>query len=291
MLTRADIPRLLTSGLRTEFMNGQKSVVTIYQDVTTEIPSTKASEVYAWLGSTPRLRKWKDERQAKAIIEHGFTVVNEDYEASISVDKNALDDDQYGQIKIRVNAIGAAAKKGYDEFYTTVLEAGETSLCYDGQYYFDSDHSEGSSGTQSNLFTSSSLTIAHVETVISAMIVYKDDVGGLVGINPTHIMVPPALEWTARAIFEPMGTGDTNANNALRGRLKIIVNPYLTSTTTYYIMDLSAPVKPIIFQNRKALTFDTDDGALFDHKEIKYGVDGRFAFGYADWRQCAICKA
>lgn len=292
MLNKGDIPRLLTSGLRTEFMKGAKTVTTFYQELTTEIPSTKSKEVYDWLGATPGLREWKDERQAKALLEHGFEVTNKDYEATISVNKNAMDDDQYGQIKIRVNGMGVAAKKGYDKFYVTTLEAGTTSLGYDGQYFFDTDHAEGISGSQSNYFTSKALTVGNAQTVISAMMQYKDDQGELVVVNPTHIMVPPALEWTARGIFEPQATnGDTIANNVLRGRLKVIVNPYLTLTTTWYVMDLSWPMKPIIFQNRKPLTFDTDEGHLFNHKEIKYGVDARFSFGYADWRYIARAVA
>ena len=33
---------------------------------------------------------------------------------------------------------------------TTLMIAGESSLCYDGQYFFDTDHSDGASGTLSN---------------------------------------------------------------------------------------------------------------------------------------------
>jgi phage major head subunit gpT-like protein len=44
MLTRADISRLLTSGLKTQFMKGMKGIDPIYTKYTTEIPSTKESE-------------------------------------------------------------------------------------------------------------------------------------------------------------------------------------------------------------------------------------------------------
>ena len=217
MLTRKDIARLLTSGVRTEFQKGVSSIVNVYPQITTEIPSTKAEEVYAWLGSNPRLREWKDERRGKALLEKGFTLKNKDWEATISVDRNAMDDDQYGQVKIRANTLGASAKKGYDEELATVIQAGETELCYDGQYYFDTDHSEGSSGSQSNYSASGlALSVANAKTVITTMMAYKDDQGGIVGINPTHIMVPPALEFTAREIFDPQGTGDTNANTSLK---------------------------------------------------------------------------
>ena len=54
------------------------------------------------------------------------------------------------------------------------------------------------------------------------------------------------------------------------------------------MMDLSQPVKPIIFQNRKPITWaglDKDtDYEVFMRRTIYYGVEARFAFGYGDWR-------
>lgn len=53
MLTRKDVARLLTAGLQTIFKAAYDGVATLYQEITTEVPSTKASEDYGWLGSTP----------------------------------------------------------------------------------------------------------------------------------------------------------------------------------------------------------------------------------------------
>lgn len=286
MLTRSDIPRLLQAGVKTEFFNAYNTAPAgLYEQITTEVPSEKAEEVYARLGANPRLREWRDERAPKALLEHGFTIKNKDREATIEVDKNALDDDQYGQVIVRARTMGAGVKADYDYILSGIIEEGHTTLCYDGQNYFDTDHSEGESGTQSN-YTSTglALTIPNAKTVISAMQLYKDDRGRLAGINPTHIMVPTALEWTAREIFDPQGTGDTNANTSLKGRLKVVVNPRLTSTTARYVMDLSKAVKPFIYQNRKPLTRDEDDTKLFNKKVIQMGVYARFAFGYCDRR-------
>lgn len=104
-------------------------------------------------------------------------------------------------------------------------------------------------------------------------------------------MIPEALRFTAREIFEPIGTGDTNANTSMKGLCQIIINPYLTSTTTWYFLDLSKPVKPFIYQNRQELSFDTDLSNLFMRRELIYGVDARFAFGYGDWRLAMQCNA
>lgn len=102
MIRQSDLPKLMTAGLQTIFMTAAQTYSPIYPMMTTEVPSTKESEVYDRLSSTPSLREWKAERAPKALLENGFTLKNKDYETSISVNKNAMKDDQYGQIKIRV---------------------------------------------------------------------------------------------------------------------------------------------------------------------------------------------
>lgn len=301
MLTRSDIPKLLTAGLKTEFFKAYDWLKTIYQDFTTEVPSNKASEIYAWLWSTPTLRKWRDERQAKGLRENGFTLVNEDYEATLEVHRNALDDDQYGQIKIRAQQLGSEAKKGYDIFAAATVEAGVSSVCYDGQNFFDTDHLEGDSGVQSNYSASwMPLNATNVKTIIATMGSYKNDQGQLAWVNPTHIMIPKNLEYTAKEIFDPQFVKvSTNPSQAaLSGVLQVIVNPYLSQTgganAAYYVLDLSQPVKPFIFQNRQKMTFAALDNAEayenFMRKKIYYGVDARFAFGYGDWKLAYYAK-
>jgi phage major head subunit gpT-like protein len=289
MLTRADIPRLLLAGLKTEFQNSYNAVQTVFQEFTTEVKSTKAEEVYAWLGATPKLRKWRDERMPKAMREHGFTLKNEDYEASIEVHKNALDDDQYGQIKIRVSAMGTEAKKGYDIFAAECVEAGHTTVCYDGQNFFDTDHQEGKSETHSNYSSSGmALSAANIKTIVSTMRGYTNDEGTLAGINPTHIMVPTILQFTAVELFVNTVVNVTTdpAKAAIAGLLKVIVNPYLSNAgganAAYYVLDLSQPVKPFIFQNRQNMEFaaldNPKDEEVFKRKKLLYGVDARFVF-------------
>ena len=69
---------------------------------------------------------------------------------------------------------------------------------------FDTDHSEGSSGTQSNYQASSyALASDKVKLVVTAMRGFKDDKGVPAGINPSHIMVPTGLEFTAKELFDP----------------------------------------------------------------------------------------
>jgi len=69
---------------------------------------------------------------------------------------------------------------------TTLIVNGASSVCYDGQYFFDNDHSEGDSGTQSNALsgaaaTGTQPTAAEAEAAlmacVAAILGYKDDQG------------------------------------------------------------------------------------------------------------------
>lgn len=111
-------------------------------------------------------------------------------------------------------------------------------------------------------------------------------------------MVPTCLEWTAKELFDPTAVAVTTdpAKAVLRGRVKVSVNPYLSSASganaPYYFMDLSGAIKPFIFQIRKPLKFDQvttanpDTNAFMTDSNL-YGVAGRHAFGYGDWRLCS----
>jgi phage major head subunit gpT-like protein len=69
---------------------------------------------------------------------------------------------------------------------------------------------------QSNNLTSTALSVTNAQTAYTAMTSFKDDKGEPAGVRPTHIMVPEALRFEAEKIFNPQGTGDTNANTVMK---------------------------------------------------------------------------
>lgn len=302
-VNRGDIPKLITSGLRTEFMGDKGFGLTqsdVYKTIALEVPSTKASETYAWLGQLPKMREWLSERTIMGLSEHGFSIVNKDFESTIRVDRNALEDEQYGQFKVLAGLLGQEARRFYDEYLMTVIEA--NGLCYDGQNFFDTDHSEGISGSQSNAPAAASAYdftaangVAVLNKVASAMAQMKGDNGKHFGAKVTHVLVPTSLEWVARELFDPTyrGTGTTTAADMGKGRVQILVSEYLTNESTIehspvYWLDLSKPVKPFIFQNRKNPEFvaldKSDSYENFMSKGILYGVDNRFNMGFGLWQ-------
>ncbi|MGL9774583.1 MAG: Mu-like prophage major head subunit gpT family protein [Sodalis sp. (in: enterobacteria)] len=67
---------------------------TQWEKVATLVPSTGKENTYAWLSRFPRMRKWISDKQVKALAASTYTLINDDYEATVEVDRNDIQDDQ-----------------------------------------------------------------------------------------------------------------------------------------------------------------------------------------------------
>ncbi|MCC7546188.1 MAG: Mu-like prophage major head subunit gpT family protein [Burkholderiales bacterium] len=134
---------------RAAFNEGFRGVSPQWSQVATLVPSTTRIEEYGWIGQFPKLREWIGDRQVKALSQFGYTIRNKDYESTIAVDRNDINDDRYGIYNPLFQEMGFAAATHPDELVFALLAAGFATACYDGQYFFDSDHPVGS-GTVSN---------------------------------------------------------------------------------------------------------------------------------------------
>jgi len=291
-IVKSDIPKLLEAGLRAVFFEAYEAAPGDWERIATVVPSEHDTEKYAWLGSVPKMREFKDERVPAGLLPHDYSIKNRTWEASIAVERAALEDDQYGQIKLRVQELAQEAKRHQDELVFSLLKDGFTSLCYDGQYFFDTDHAEGDSGTQSNRGTSA-LSASSLQAAFTAMMKFKDDKGKPMGIIPDALVVPPDLKWTAMELLESVYAPDTAAGktemrkNVLSGALDMIVSPYLSDSNDWLLLCTKRVVKPIIFQSRvpvefAALEANSENGFMRD--EYVYGVRARYNVGYGLWQ-------
>jgi len=104
------------------------------------IKSTTKSNTYGWLGKFPSLRKWIGDRVIDSMKAHSYQIVNEDFEATVGVDRNDIEDDELGIYAPLFAEMGRSAGVHPDELCFGLLGAGFTTPCYDGQYFFDTDH-------------------------------------------------------------------------------------------------------------------------------------------------------
>jgi phage major head subunit gpT-like protein len=69
-----------------------------------------------------------------------YSLTNKDYENTIGVNRNDFDDDNLGIYAPMFTNFGLTAQQFPDTLVWPLLKAGFTSLCFDGQYFFDTDH-------------------------------------------------------------------------------------------------------------------------------------------------------
>lgn len=136
-------------GFKAAFTSGFAGVQPIRGMLSTEVPSSTAAENYNWLGDIPEMREWIGDRQIKNLSAFGYSLRNKPFEVTIGVDRDTLEDDTYGIVRPRFEMMGNSAGLHGDRLLFDLIQAGTATACYDGQYFFDTDHPVGA-GTVSN---------------------------------------------------------------------------------------------------------------------------------------------
>jgi phage major head subunit gpT-like protein len=138
----AAILQALNTGVKKNFQDGyaQMRAAAFWEQVATLVPSTTASNTYGWLGDFPKLREWVGDRVVKDIKEAGYSISNKLYEATLGVQRTQIEDDQYGHYSPIAKSMGQEAAQHPDRLLQTLITGAGASLCYDGQYFFDTDH-------------------------------------------------------------------------------------------------------------------------------------------------------
>ncbi len=134
---------------KTIFNETFQGVKPMWDQVAMRVPSSVREETYAWLGNFPKLREWIGDRQVKNLQTHSYSIRNKDWESTVEVDRNDIADDAIGVYRPMFNEMGRSAAAHYDELVFGLLPLGFSTVCYDGQYFFDTDHPVGG-GTVSN---------------------------------------------------------------------------------------------------------------------------------------------
>lgn len=274
-----------------------------------EFRSNQDSETYKWLGFSPAVREWIGGRQAKGLRENGITLVNKRYESTLEIDVDDLRRDKTGQIRVRIAELADRVNQHWASLLSTLIINGGATVCYDGQYFFDTDHAEGSSGTQLNALAAAQVGALDVATAASPtsnemaqailgcigyMYGYKDDQGEPMneGARKFSVMVPTNL-WSpaAQAISSNMlSTGTGAVDNPLKNvglDVSLIPNPRLTTTTVFYVFRTDGRARPFILQNEEDVTMEAiAEGSeeAFKNNRHLYGVKALRNGGYGYWQ-------
>lgn len=292
-----DYPKILKNAIKSTFFEAYNNEPDgIYPELVTVVESGRGrmSETYGFLGNNPAVREWLDERTSGRPDEYEYVIKNRKWESTLEIKREDVDADQYGQIRLRVQQLAWAARRHKEKLVIQTLVDGTTGLCYDGQPFFSANHSSGKSGTQSNSVTAA-FSVSALQAAIIAMMNFKDDQGEPLGIVPDTILVPPALMWTVREVLESpvvviKGGSNTYTDykNVMAGSLRLLVSPYITSSTAWYLLRLNHPLRPLILQQSDPLEFVAleepgSSADVFWRDRYLYGIRERYNVGYGPW--------
>jgi phage major head subunit gpT-like protein len=292
MLVNASTISAVFLNLNARFNNAFIAAPAVWDQIAMLVPSGSRENVYAWLENFPRMKQWIGEKEVKALIAHGYTVVNDDWEATVEVDRNDIEDDNLGIYAPMAESAGFSAKQLPDEIVLSMANGAFENVCYDGQSFFSNAHP-----VQGNPWSNRgtvALSIASQKAAMNSLGVGRtqlrkvtDNEGRPLNINPNVLLVPPALEDTGNALMINDRLND-GAPNPYKGTMKVICDARLTSDTSWFLLDTTKPIKPFIYQQRKAPVFvqqtDPEAEGVFSRKKFKFGAEARAAGAYGFWQ-------
>ena len=277
--------------------------------------SDQASETYNFLGQSPVMREWIGGRLAKGFNGQGITIVNKHYEATIEVAKKDVRRDKTPQLTTRMSEFADRGQTHWASLLSTLLLNAPSTACYDGQYFFDTDHSEGDSGSQDNdiAVDISTMPAANHGTTtnpskeemqwailkgIMQIVSFKDDRGEPMNEDASAftVVVPLALYPAAQAAISPLmnASMDQNMDPNMLGRFSVRIEPIvrLTWTDSFAVFRTDSPIKAFIRQTEQEVELKAKaEGSEyeFDNDAWQFGIDAWRGVGYGYWqRACYV---
>jgi phage major head subunit gpT-like protein len=287
---------ILNTGFNSVFNRGFASAKLLYPTICSVVKSTGPAEAYGWLKDLPDIREWLGDRFVHQLQASGFTIDNRKFEMTVEVQRTDIEDDRIGTYTPLFERMGMRAAQHPDRLLAEVMSADFSRNCYDGQFFFDTDHpvgdgagvrsvanTDGGTGpawflldlsqpvrpfiyqeraayalqsmdkdVDGNSFwrdryvygvrgrsnvgfgawqlawgSKQTLNQANFEAARSAMSAFKDDVGSPLGIVPTHLVVPVALESAGRRILKTQ-FGPNGESNPWVDSTELVVSRWLS---------------------------------------------------------------
>jgi phage major head subunit gpT-like protein len=280
------------TGLKTIFNNALKAQPGNWQATAMEVISNTAGEDYAWLSRFPKMRKWVGDKHVKSLEAGKYYKKNEDWETTIAVKRNDIDDDNLGIYNNQAQMAGESAGELHDIIVDDLKANAFTETGIDGQYFYDTDHSvNGASVSNKGTAALSAATLAAALASYGegreAIMKFTDEEGMPLRLIPDTLEVGPQLEAVAKILLTAEKLQD-DTPNPYRDTAKLLINPTFTDNRWLLHVTSKQSVKPFIVQMRKRPVFvsqtseENDD--VFNKAEYKFGAEARATGLYGFWQ-------
>lgn len=134
--------QILFTGVQTVYQNAFNDYApkVIYDKFASDVTSTTKQEIYPWLGQSTGFREWLGDRVAQNLALHSYSIANRTFEDTVSLDRDAIEDDSYGVFNPMFQQLGKDAAEHPDQLTFALLQQGGTALCFDGKPFFSNAH-------------------------------------------------------------------------------------------------------------------------------------------------------
>ncbi len=291
-------PNTLVKGITTAFFDQYAQSSPAWEQMVTRVTSTSNNEIHNWLGAPPTISEWSGARKVQKLLEHGITVENKNWEGTLEIDRNDVEDDRTGSIMMRARQLGDRGARFYFDTLINFLINGDANVVgygqgYDGNNFFSNN--KDSVANNDNLLTGTGTTVAQaradINTAVATMLGITDDKGEPyddteLGTGSLALVCPTGIYQGMR---EAVAASEISNTTAIpwSGIINVIPSAKLQAddANDWYLLRVDKPVRPLGFQDRQGwrTTDNLNGDKAFHHRFYEWGVDSRFAFFYAAW--------
>lgn len=314
MITPSQFTAFITN-VNTMIGDTYSTTPVIYPAFASTLPVSSSQLTLGWTGMMPKMRAWFGSRVVNEPAPQTYTVVMIPYENTYSIDRFALDDDQFGVFYRMLPDMARQAKRQpeyelRDLLEGTGVQTGTRANGFDGLTHWNTAHPidvyDSTKGTYINDFTGGGQSVGGVTVggalspvAFTSLYEYMETLKGedseRLGITPSLMMVPPTLRAEGELILKSMFfappawgafsqiTGQVgSADNPLRRfGVDLLVNPLLASNSKWYLMDTTKAFKPFLWCVREAVKYvprtQETDPIVFDRHTFLWGAWDRVA--------------
>lgn len=212
----------------------------------------------------------------------------------VEFSEDLLDDGMYSIVEEVVEDLGRTYNLTRNIQVGQLLDDAFTGTYYtgpDGQPILSDNHTTYAGGPAIKNAPTNAVQFSYqgVQDIMTLMRRQTDDRGNprpaLKGGQSVQVIIPPEMEFIADTLFNAGAaldpTSNNNTVNVLRSnRFRVTVNPYMTSTTGFFIVNPDD--KGIWLVDRKPLDRSFRENETT--KSVTYDARGRWALHVKDWR-------
>jgi len=206
------------------------------------------------------------------------------YGLGTTVTREMYEDDQYAYIKEAPDWLARSMRQTEETIAFNHINRAQNGSYTgaDGLTLANAAHPLVGGGTYSNqLSVASDLSQTSLETAIQDLMDFVDDQSLKIRVLPKCLIVPTALNFTARKLLESdfvVGSADNDKNTTMGLFQDLIVSPYLTDSDSWSI--ITDVPHGLTWYNRRDAEIVRDNE--FDTQNLKFLTTKRFSSGWTD---------